>query len=133
MILGLNFNIMDNHSNSLLSGSESFTISNQPAGFSVIDFWRFQFSNLSDMQGEVGEFVVSMALGNRIPDNRASKRSARYLFMVYFQFSKEIRPSAGSPAVVRPSATAVKWPLYLGIGQATVRVSPGASCSSGCQ
>jgi len=53
---------MDNPSNNLLSGSESFTISNQPAGFSVIDFWRFQFSNIWDIQDQIAEFIVELLL-----------------------------------------------------------------------
>ena len=54
----------------LLSGKETFNVDNKSIGFTVHDFWRFQFSNLWDMQGEVGEFVVSMALGNIEPDNK---------------------------------------------------------------
>lgn len=53
-----------------LSGKETFNVDSKSTGFTVHDFWRFQFSNLWDMQGEVGEFVVSMALGNTEPDNK---------------------------------------------------------------
>ena len=61
---------MYNPSNNLLSGSESFTISNQPAGFSVIDFWRFQFSNIWDIQDQIAEFIVARALGQDMPYNK---------------------------------------------------------------
>lgn len=61
---------MDTLSNNLLSGSESFTISNQPAGFSVIDFWRFQFSNIWDIQDQIAEFIVACALGQTEPYNK---------------------------------------------------------------
>lgn len=61
---------MDNPSYNLLSGSESFTISNQPVGFSVIDFWRFQFSNIWDIQDQVAEFIVARALGQDMPHNK---------------------------------------------------------------
>lgn len=52
-----------------LSGKEEFTLKGDDAGFNVLDFWRFQFSNLSDMQGRVGEFLVAMALKKEMPDN----------------------------------------------------------------
>lgn len=52
-----------------LSGKEKFTYDDEPQDFTVMDFWRFQFSNLSDMQGRVGEFIVAMALGKGTPDN----------------------------------------------------------------
>lgn len=52
-----------------LSGKEDFTLKGDKTGFNVLDFWRFQFSNLSDMQGRVGEFIVAMALGKNTPDN----------------------------------------------------------------
>ena len=61
---------MDNPSNNLLSGSEPFIISNQPAGFSVIDFWRFQFSNIWDIQDQIAEFIVASALGQTEPYNK---------------------------------------------------------------
>lgn len=52
-----------------LNGKEEFTLKGGMLGFTVLDFWRFQFSNLSDMQGRVGEFLVAMALGKDTPDN----------------------------------------------------------------
>lgn len=61
---------MDIPSNNLLSGSESFIFSNQPAGFSVIDFWRFQFSNIWDIQDQIAEFIVAHALGQDMPHNK---------------------------------------------------------------
>ena len=52
-----------------LNGKEDFTLKGGKAGFTLLDFWRFQFSNLSDMQGRVGEFLVAMALGKDTSDN----------------------------------------------------------------
>ena len=52
-----------------LSGTEEFTLKGEKAGFNVLDFWRFQFSNLADMQGRVGEFLVAMALRKETSDN----------------------------------------------------------------
>ena len=52
-----------------LSGTEDFTLKGEKAGFNVLDLWRFQFSNLPDMEGRVGEFIVAMALKKEKPDN----------------------------------------------------------------
>ena len=52
-----------------LSGQEEFKLNGEKAGFNVLDFWRFQFSNLADMQGRVGEFLVAMALRKETSDN----------------------------------------------------------------
>ena len=53
----------------LLSGNEDFTLKGDKIGFNVLDFWKFQFSNLPDMQGRVGEFIVAKALDKELPDN----------------------------------------------------------------
>ena len=54
----------------LLSGSEPFTHDGQPIGYSMEDFWRFQFSNIWEMQEEVAEFLVAKALGQELPYNK---------------------------------------------------------------
>jgi hypothetical protein len=38
-------------------------------GFNVIDYWRFQFSNLIDNLGYVAEFLIAQALCKDEPDN----------------------------------------------------------------
>ena len=53
----------------LLTGEELFTLKGRNVDFNVLDFWRFQFSNLSDLEGRVGEFLVAMALGKETSDN----------------------------------------------------------------
>ena len=53
----------------LLSGKEKFSLNGKNESFTVLDFWRFQFSNLPDIQGRVGEFIVAMALKKELPDN----------------------------------------------------------------
>lgn len=58
------------YSITLLSGSDSFKIGDQAAGFTVEDFWRFQFSNVWEMQDEVAEFIVAKALGQELPHNK---------------------------------------------------------------
>ena len=60
---------MDKH-HSCLIGKESFMLDGQPAGFSVIDFWQFQFSNIWDMQDQIAEFIVARALGQTEPYNK---------------------------------------------------------------
>ncbi len=38
-------------------------------GLSVNDLWSFEFSNLTELQGYVAEFLVAKALGKELPDN----------------------------------------------------------------
>lgn len=53
----------------LLNGCEMFTSNGTPIGLSVIDFWKFQYSNLWDMQEYIAEFLVAKALGLETPQN----------------------------------------------------------------
>lgn len=55
---------------SSLKGSESFKLAGQPIGLTVIDFWRFQFSNIWDMQDQIAEFIIAQALGQMEPYNK---------------------------------------------------------------
>ena len=57
-------------SDQLLSGQEQFTLEGKPAGFSVLDFWAFQHSNIWDVQEEIAEFIVAKALGQDMPYNK---------------------------------------------------------------
>jgi len=54
----------------LLSGQEQFTLGGNPIGFSVLDFWAFQHSNIWDVQEEIAEFIVAKALGQEVPYNK---------------------------------------------------------------
>lgn len=54
----------------LLSGNEPLTVGGKPVGFTVLDFWRFQHSNIWDMQEEIAEFIVAKALGQDKPYNK---------------------------------------------------------------
>lgn len=54
----------------LLSGQEQFTSEGKPIGFTVLDFWAFQYSNIWEMQGEIAEFIVAKALGKDVPYNK---------------------------------------------------------------
>ena len=53
----------------LLNGNEVFKQNGIELGFNVMDYWRFQFSNLVDNLGYVAEFLIAQALSNDEPDN----------------------------------------------------------------
>ena len=55
---------------SLLTGHEQFTLDGKLIGFSVLDFWAFQHSNIWDVQEEIAEFIVAKALGQDKPYNK---------------------------------------------------------------
>ena len=60
-----------NYIEPLKAGNELFSFLNgNSIGYCVSDFWRFMFSNLYDIQGDVAEYLVAMALGKELPDNR---------------------------------------------------------------
>ena len=61
---------MSKQSITQLIGTESFTLGGQSVGFSVIDFWQFQFSNIWDMQDQIAEFIVAQALRQTEPYNK---------------------------------------------------------------
>ena len=54
----------------LLTGKEQFTNNGESIGFSVNDFWSFQFSNILHDPDEVAEFLVAKALGQYKPFNK---------------------------------------------------------------
>ncbi len=43
--------------------SEEFTLCGEKLGFNLVDFWRFRYSNIYDIQGAIAEFIVAKALG----------------------------------------------------------------------
>lgn len=52
-------------------GNESFTYNNNNIGITVIDFWRFAYSDLnSDPRDYLAEYIVSYALGINKPFNK---------------------------------------------------------------
>ena len=53
----------------LLNGNEAFKQNGFELGFNVMDYWRFQFSNLIDNLGYVAEFLIAQALCKDEPDN----------------------------------------------------------------
>lgn len=54
----------------LLDIDKQFTDGDNPLGFSAVDYWQFQFSNVWDLYEEVAEFIVAKALGMAKPFNK---------------------------------------------------------------
>ena len=46
-----------------MTGKEKFIFENQPLEYEYLDFWRFHYSNIYDLQDKIAEFIVSKALG----------------------------------------------------------------------
>ena len=46
-----------------MTGTEKFTFDGNHVGFSLLDFWRFQYSNVFNLQEYIAEFIVAQALG----------------------------------------------------------------------
>ena len=59
-----------NENDQLLSGEEQFTFKGDSIGLTILDFWRFQHSNIWNVQEEVAEFIVAKALGQNAPYNK---------------------------------------------------------------
>ena len=53
----------------ILTGREEFTDKEDPVGFTVTDFWSFQYSNIDHDPEYVAEFLVAKALGKSVRDN----------------------------------------------------------------
>lgn len=54
----------------LLSGKEQFVFDGKSVGLDMLDFWKFEFSNVYDLQDEISEFIVAKALGIDVPYNK---------------------------------------------------------------
>ena len=54
----------------LLTGYEKFTNNGEEVEMNLLDFWRFQYSNVWDLQGDIAEFIVAKSLGIEVPHNR---------------------------------------------------------------
>ena len=54
----------------ILTGKENFELNGKSVGFNMLDFWKFEFSNIYDMQDEISEFIVAKALGIDVPYNK---------------------------------------------------------------
>ena len=54
----------------LLTGDERFTNNGEEVELKLLDFWRFQYSNVWDLQGYIAEFIVAKSLEIKVPRNR---------------------------------------------------------------
>lgn len=54
-----------------MTGKEKFEFDGAETGFDLTDFWRFQYSNIYSLHGEIAEFVVARALGIEEAQNSA--------------------------------------------------------------
>ena len=46
-----------------MDGNEKFEYNGEALDYSFLDFWRFHYSNIYDIQGRIAEFIVARALG----------------------------------------------------------------------
>ena len=54
-----------------MKGNEKFLFKNENLDFDFSDFWRFQYSNIYSLHGEIAEFIVARALGVTEAQNSA--------------------------------------------------------------
>ena len=54
-----------------MKGNEKFLFNNENLDFDFCDFWRFQYSNIYSLHGEIAEFIVARALGVNEAQNSA--------------------------------------------------------------
>lgn len=59
-----------------LTGNEEFTLHGKGAGITVLDFWRWAFSDLIDntQRGVMAEFLVYSSLKSEYPPPHANAR-----------------------------------------------------------
>lgn len=46
-----------------MTGKEKFSLDQKELDFDLIDFWKFQYSNIYSLHGEIAEFIIARALG----------------------------------------------------------------------
>ena len=54
-----------------MKGNEKFLFKNENLDFDFSDFWRFQYSNIYSLHGEIAEFIVARTLGVNEAQNSA--------------------------------------------------------------
>lgn len=55
-----------------LTGDERFYYGDEPFEMTLLDFWRWHFSDIYDLQDKIAEYIVAKALGCIGPDNTGS-------------------------------------------------------------
>jgi len=53
----------------VMYGTETFEFDGQKLDYNFLDFWRFHYSNIYDIQGRIAEFIVAQALDIRASQN----------------------------------------------------------------
>lgn len=53
-----------------ITENTSFVNGDESLGITMLDFWKYQYSNIYDMQEYIAEFIVGKALGINEPMNR---------------------------------------------------------------
>ena len=48
-----------------MTGKEKFEFDGEELDYDFIDFWRFHYSNIYDIQGRIAEFIVAKAIVSR--------------------------------------------------------------------
>ena len=51
------------HSDNQLVGNEAFTLNGEATDMTVLEFWRWHFSEIYDLQSKIAEYIVGKALG----------------------------------------------------------------------
>lgn len=54
----------------MLTGDECFEVGGKTLALTMLDFWRYSFFNIFDIQGDIAEFVVAQVLGLDEPYNK---------------------------------------------------------------
>ena len=54
-----------------MTGKENFVFDGQSTGFDLLDLWRFHYSNIYSLHGEIAEFIIARALGITEAQNSA--------------------------------------------------------------
>ena len=49
--------------NNMMTGNEKFTSNGHELDFSMLDYWRYKYSQIYDLQDTIAEFIVEKALG----------------------------------------------------------------------
>ena len=69
-----------------------FTSNGESIGLTMLDFWKYQYSNIFDLQENIAEFIVGKALGLTEPCNR----NGWSLFDIFYRKTRiEIKETKG--------------------------------------
>ena len=55
-----------------LTGDEEFLFNGQPTDMTMLEFWRWHYSEIFDLQEKIAEYIVAKALGLNEADNVGS-------------------------------------------------------------